>query len=246
MATYGAKDIPFVLVDGADIRGAISAVNFSGPEEVLEESHPVGVEWVEQSPVGLKRWSLQLQGWWMDGDVDAVAAIAGQAGAQRIICTGFEGNTIGAELIGLAGAVQSRATREAARGALTKMTVDMPGSGEYDDGVILHPLATETADGSTEGDAVDAGAGSLDGGVAYLQVTDLVLDGYDDVTITILASDDDVTYVELDSFAAVTQAPSAQRVAVSGAVGRYLACEWAFSGTGGDPSVTFVAGFARY
>jgi hypothetical protein len=88
---------------------------------------------------------------------------------------------------------------------------------------------------------------SNNGGVAYLQVTALALGGYTDFAPLVLHSSDNVTYTTLATFAVVTAAPKAQRLVVAAGtlVKEYLACSWAYDGTGSGQSVTFFIGFAR-
>lgn len=84
------------------------------------------------------------------------------------------------------------------------------------------------------------------GGAGYLQVTALTLGGYTNVDIRLRDSDDDVTYADLGTFTAVAAAPTAERIEVAGAVERYLAVSYDFTGAGSGASITFLAGFARF
>jgi hypothetical protein len=82
------------------------------------------------------------------------------------------------------------------------------------------------------------------GGAAYLQVTALSLGGYTNVVAKVRHSADDSSYVDLVTFAAKT-AIGSERATVAGTVYRHLASSWAFTGSGSNPSVTFMVGFAR-
>jgi hypothetical protein len=88
-------------------------------------------------------------------------------------------------------------------------------------------------------------AQTSNGGHAYLQVTGLALGGYTDCLITIRESADHSIWSDLGAFSAVTLANTAQRVAIVGAVDRYLAVSWLFEGAGSGQSITFFAGLAR-
>jgi hypothetical protein len=99
--------------------------------------------------------------------------------------------------------------------------------------------------GGTGGTAVQGG--SHLGGAAYLQVTSLTLGGYTGVTVKVRDSADDASYADLATFATVTAAPNAQRVALSAtaAVARHLAIGVDFEGAGAGASMTFMVGFCR-
>lgn len=246
MAKYGSDDVAFWLVDGYSLAGVLSDITLDGPEALLEETHGFGVGWVEQEPNGLHRWSASQNGWLDDTANSSMDALSGQDGAERVMCFCVKGNTIGQSFDGLAGPFQMKHTRLPSRGALTKIAANYSGSGRYDEGVILHELSAETADGDTESSAVDNSASSANGGVAYLQVTDLDLGGYDDVTVRVLHSADDVTYVAAATFTDVAAAPAAERVLDTGTINRYLASDWTFNGSGSSQSITFMAGYARF
>ena len=93
--------------------------------------------------------------------------------------------------------------------------------------------------GGTGGSLVQAN--SLQGGVGYLQITQL--DGFTGFVGKIQNSTDDTVYTDLITFDDVTSAPTAQRKVISGTVGRYLAFQGDVTGTG---SITVFCGFARF
>jgi hypothetical protein len=78
------------------------------------------------------------------------------------------------------------------------------------------------------------------GGAGYLEVSELT--GLTGFVGKIRDSPDNVTFADLATFANVTAAPTAQRVAVSGTVDRYLSFDGNVTGTG---TITPFAGFAR-
>jgi hypothetical protein len=69
-----------------------------------------------------------------------------------------------------------------------------------------------------------------DGGAGYLQVT--AFSGFSGFIAKVRDSVDDVTYADLITFADVTSAPTAQRVAATGTVDRYLAMDGNVTGAG--------------
>lgn len=102
------------------------------------------------------------------------------------------------------------------------------------------PLLTRSAAGQSA--AVDNGASSGNGGVAYLHL--MALTGTaPTVTVKIEHSADNVTWVDLVTFA-VAAAAGAQRVTVAGAVEQYTRASWTLGGT--TPGASFWAGFGRF
>ncbi|HXH05854.1 MAG TPA: hypothetical protein VNI83_04615 [Vicinamibacterales bacterium] len=246
MPKYGSADVAFFLVDGYDLKADLTTFRLD-VEAILEETHGLGAGWVEALPVGLRRATLEQEGFFDDALDRVHAALGGQQEVRRIVTVGVEGNVAGRRVTGIAGAFASRYNRQATRGELHKASASYRVVGQVEEGVLLHPLRTETAaSGNTEGaESVDGGAASSGGGAGYLQVQDLTLGGYTSVTIKMRHSADDVTYADLVTFANVTAAKTAQRVAVSGTVQRHLAHSWAFNGTGSSPSIRYAVGFAR-
>lgn len=83
-------------------------------------------------------------------------------------------------------------------------------------------------------------ANSSGGGVGYQQVT--ALSGFSGFVGKLRDSADDSTYADWATFANVTAAPAAERVAVAGTVDRYMSFDGNVTGTG---SITVFAGYAR-
>jgi len=245
MSRFGSKDVAFMLVDGYSILGTMT--QFSDTLTALTEDVTVlGEEWVEHEFVGVKQAAITQQGFFDDATDSSNDALSGSEGSARVLCYGLAGNTAGKAFTGYSGAMQATYERVATMKAFHKANASYQGAGVVEQGVIVHPLGAETADGDSEAASLDAGAGTTSGGAGYLQVTALTLGGYDDVTVTILDSDDDTTFVELIAFTDVDAAPTAERIEVAGAVSRYIAWSLEFNGTGSDPSATFMVGFVRH
>lgn len=244
MAKYGSDDA-FILVDGYDLTGF--STEFTDTKEAqLEETHTLGDAWVENAYVGVKSANIQQSAFYDDAALATSAALVSSVGSTRVLSYGLEGNTIGKKMLCYQGALQTNVSRVVTRGELHKVNVQYQGSGQVSETVILHDLSAETADGDTEAESYDGAAQSASGGVAFLQVTALDLDGYDDVTITVVDDADNVgPFGSLVAFTNVSTAPTAERVTVAGTVERYLAVSWAFNGTGTSPSISFIVGFER-
>lgn len=105
----------------------------------------------------------------------------------------------------------------------------------------IHALGAETSFPAT-GTTLDSGAGTTNGGSAYLHVTAFT---GTDVTISIRHSTDNFSASDdqLVAFTATTSAPSAQRVTFTGTVRQYVRVYVTTSG--GATSVTFNVGIHR-
>lgn len=252
VANFGSDDVAWILVDGYSLGAVLGEFTPDGPEAMIEQNHGYGVSWVANAPVGLSQFGLAYTGW-VDDDGNTLAdALINQNGNTRVVNFAMEGGAIGDPFDGFVAPLQTKNTRQVQRGQLTKIALQMAGSGNYEeadgsrDG-ILHDLSAETAAGDTSASPIDSGnaAGSSGGASGYVQVTALTLDGYDSITIRILDSTDDISYAELIAFTAVTAAPAAERLTATGTVNRYLDCDWTFDGTGTAPTCTFMVGAVR-
>lgn len=123
-------------------------------------------------------------------------------------------------------------------GGVSSFTLDGQTTGPADFGYSLHDLTAETADG--DGTAVDGGAASSIGGFAQLHVT--AYSGLTSAVVIVEDSADNVSFATIATFTTVT-AVTSERVAVSGAVRRYVRYSLNVTGTG---SVTFACFFARH
>lgn len=245
MATYGADDVDFILIDGYQVAGYLN--EFSDEHEAtLEDATVLGDEWVERAFTGEKKASLAMKGFFNDADNASNEAFVEQFAA-RTICYCVSGNTVGKNVTMFYGPLESKYNRIAAKGELTKAEITMDGSGEVEEGKIIATLAARTTAGNTEATPVNNGGASTSGGAAYLQVTALDLGGYDNVIFKIRDSADNVTYGDVSggAFTAVTAAPAKQRLALAGTIKQYVAVAWAYTGSGSDQTVTAFVGLHR-
>lgn len=243
MARFGPADVNFLLVGGRNILNDTIQIQDSR-EALIEETTVLGSAVEEHAYVGVRRYTLSLNGFYNDaaGESDSALVTVGQS---VVVMFATEGNTIGKPVVATLMA-QADYQRMIERGALHKVSASYVSEQGHDEAVILHALGARTTDDDTEATPVDNGASSANGGTAYLEVEALTLDGYDSVTITVLHDADGAgAFSSLVAFTTVTAAPTGQRVTVAGTVQRYLAVAWDFIGAGTSPSVTFTVGFKR-
>ncbi len=106
--------------------------------------------------------------------------------------------------------------------------------------ITTFPFTGDGVDGTADGVSFP----TTNGGVGFLHVFDVTTN--DTLTVKIRDSDDDITYGDLVDFTAVaeTDGPTAEPIAVSGDVEKFVNCEATISGAGSNEA-TFAAGFVR-
>ena len=238
---YGSDQVGFVLLGGRDILGTLTDLDHDRMA-VLEETTVLGVADESHAKVGVNRGSLKQRGFYddaADSVNDALVTLA-----QSVMTIGLEGNTLGKQFTGWAGAIVAQYRRIASGAALHKADGDYQVTGKVEDGTILHTHKTETADPFTE-TSDDNAASSANGGAGYLQVSALALGGFTNIVVKIRDSTDDIAFADLITFTAVTAAPAAERKTVAGTINRYTRVEHDFTGAGGGQSVKYMAGLVR-
>jgi hypothetical protein len=111
--------------------------------------------------------------------------------------------------------------------------------GQVDVGVALRDLTAASATGN--GSSVDNAASSANGAVGVLHVTANSSDGA--TTVKIQHSTDNSTWADLLTFAVVgAGTKTAERVAVTGTVNRYVRATWTLAGSA---SVTLAVALCR-
>lgn len=162
---------------------------------------------------------------------------AWKAGAAQAVTIAPSGLALGSELW-MVNAVETELVSTNPIGDIAAFSLAAQTDGLSDFGVSLADLAAVTAD--TNGTAVDGGAASSNGGVGHLHVT--AFSGFSGAAVTIEDSANGssgwATILTFTTAAGVT----GERVAITGAVRRYLRAVFDVTGTG---SVTAQVSFAR-
>jgi len=186
---------------------------------------------------GLADATLNLDGLFDGGAnaVDQVLAAALRAAGGTIFTWLPQGDGFGNAGYGLLSDETGYNVATPATG-LAKSTATAQSRTGRERGLVAHALAQRTTTGN--GSTLDNGAASAAGAVGYLQIIAVTGTGG---TVKLCHSTDNVTYVDLITFAAST-AVEAQRVEVSGSVYRYVRAEWTINTSS---SLTFQALFCR-
>ena len=259
MSYFGSDDVGFCILSGFDLLNNLTDIN-DFAEATFEETHTLGDSWVEQSPVGIAKFEVAINGFYDDGDNLSVEALVGSSGSTggkigstSVLTWAPEGNIVGQPFRGGV-IVQKNVQRLPSRGALHKIAGTLVGSGPAEDGIILKAYAASTGStGNTQATSFDGGSSSTKGGAGYFQLSSLTLPAASTaMTAYIRHSVDDTTWVDLITFTASSAAvhQAGQRVATAASttpVQRYLAGAWATSDTAADSTFTFTGmlGFVR-
>ena len=149
MATHGSDDVGFLLIDGFDVLGVVTELNDSR-EAMTEETDALGDKWIEVEPTGVASGEITQTGFFDDASDGVNDLLRDSEGLSRVLTYGVEGNLVGQQFIGFAGAMQVNYARNVTVAELHKANARYLSNGEIEDGRILHPFAVETADGDTE------------------------------------------------------------------------------------------------
>ena len=174
-----------------------------------------------------------------EGSVDPqIAAVLG-ADAASVATIAPEGLTIGKTSYSCA-ARKTAYEISSPVGDVVSTSLAIQADGGIDRGVLLGANSAVTSSGT--GAVQDNAASSAGGGVGFIHVTANTRDGAS--TFKVQHSADNVAFVDLVTFASVpSTTKTAERVAVTGTVERYVRASHAPGGSSG--SVTYTMAFAR-
>lgn len=245
MTLMGAVDITPILMDGHDVSSRIIEWG-DNIEAFMEDTAPLGPTGGMPRPeyVNQKLYTLSLTGFYDDDAVTGLDALLVAGGAtQHILCYCYEGGTFGKKFTGASEAIQKNYQRLAATKQFQKLKTSIASAGHVEEGAILR--AVVSINGDSDGVDLDNTASTPDGGAGYVQVTELTLAGWTDLTPKIQHSALGVVWVDLIVFTDVA-AVGAERIQVAGVVERHLRDNWTWNGAGAAKTATVFSGFARY
>lgn len=245
MSKFGSDKVAFLLIDGYSVLGVTTDLTEDHTAKT-EETTPLGSADETHGFTGLISAKMSQSGFFDDAAGSSNDALVAGNGSLRVVCYGVEGNTIGKNFVGFAGALQTNYKRGMKVGELHKASAEYIGSGAKNEGKILHALGgAATATGNTQASSIDNGASSANGGAGYLELSDIALGGYTSFTVTLQDSADNVTFADIGSFTASTGSRIGQRILLGGTIRQYTACRWVFAGAGSGQIAYFMAGIVR-
>jgi len=156
---FGSSKVLF-LVDGYSMLAAKIQSLRHKVGIVTEPSHGIGDGWPEHLPTGKRFAELAQEGAFFDTSPGSSHAALNGASAEptdpaRIACVGFASNAVGQPFTGYEGVLQAEYEVLSQLEQLQRANAMHTVSGKAEDGVIVHALTTETADGNSEGSSVD-------------------------------------------------------------------------------------------
>lgn len=253
MPVYGQSDLSQILVDGFSIAGYIITLDES-TEALVEQTDGMGDSWVENTYVGMQRLTLNMDGFYSDTALATNEALLGtttdtKTGTTRLVLLTPAGNTLGKTAVGFAGVIEAGYTRTATRGALHKAKALWVGTGAKTDLIVIQPMVTKTTSSNSDATSYDGTTvSSANGGIFHVQVTAFAAAGGGGTNVLLKWRDsaDNSSFAAISgATATITTAPSAARLTPSGTIRRYWSVSWTFDGSGGSPSVTFIAAAQR-
>lgn len=225
----------------------VNAYDLSGYFKAMDLGWEIGLEDTTtfSSTRTAKSWTLLLEeavlaltGFWDDTatvGVNVVIRAALAAATKSVVTVWPTGDAVGAEGMAMEADLGSRKVDGAVDGVIA-LGCEFKSSTGDEDVISLHALAQETLDG--DGDTVDNGAATSNGGAVYLECA---LVGTDNI-VTIHASDDDFSGDDdtIATFTTVSADYKVQRIAITGAIKRYVRVSWNLTGNS-----TFRASISR-
>lgn len=147
MAKYGSSSFELLLVGGYNLVSALHESVTRSRESATQMTAPFGVGSEAHTPSGMEKGSLTVGGGFYDPTTDALhSANAAVTGISRVVCIGDKGNTAGKPFTGWEGVITTKYELQDVVGDLVKANLTLLVTGNIDEGVIVQPLATRTAD----------------------------------------------------------------------------------------------------
>jgi len=243
MAVVDSSNVAFLIVDGYDLLGTATMLTDEGLERETVEKLYLGKNLRQKKLTGVSKVGQITQEGSFDDAVGASHEVLSAGGQSRVLSYALAGNTIGEHFVGaIVDQVAYKPTP--VPGDFTEANA-VYNISEHESGLLLTTLAEVTAAFDTESTPVDNGAASNGGGIAYLQVTDIDLGGYDDLTVKVRHSSDGVTFFDLETFTVVTARGGERLIVADDPIFQYVAVSASWTGVGVDPAATIVVGFSR-
>ena len=238
---HGSADWTVFLVDGCDMLGAkpkgvtwaIAALN--------ERTDGLGDRYEALTPTGLAKFTLTQMGAIWDTTIGSIHdTFKMPSTVPRTVLLAPAGSSPGAATISIAGVVAVSYAVVGVVGQLTKADVTYQVNGPAATGALVSPYATHTVSWDTTPTPADNGAATANGATITLHVSAVVPPA--STVVVVKSSPDGTTWTTLDTFAAVTTAPTVITHTLAGAIPRYLAVVGTITGAG---SITCAVTAAR-
>lgn len=148
-----------LFVDGYDLSPALTESISHGNEILTQPSNPFGGGAEGHSPIGLSRGMIAVGNGFFDKDIDPLHAATipdGGVGASRAVVVCEQGQTAGYAFTGYEGVFSQKSDVMVKGQVLTQANVSYLVDGQVDEGVIVQPRVTKSADWDTHLVPIDA------------------------------------------------------------------------------------------
>jgi hypothetical protein len=233
---HGSKSRVHIV--GYDASGYFRSADSTDSFDTAEVSALVDMS--KRYIVGLEDGTFSADGFYSylaAGDDVRDLLIAAQSSPDALLCYYQAGDAIGNAGVGL-GSIETARGVETPIADAVKVSLQLQSSHGFEEIVSLHPMISEAAI-STGYASVDNGASSANGGVGYIHTP---VKATTTTTVKIQHSVDNVTFVDLITFANPAANHDSQRIKVAGTVNRYTRA--ILTTLTGGPA-TFAVGFGR-
>lgn len=235
MAYYGSKDVA-VLAGAYNVTSDLENVSYK-LSAILDEYLPLGATWPVQADTGQRRAEISCSGIY-NSIAGATPILANLTGTDQVVSLVHEGGTAGSRCWNLRTAKVSEVEPQFDPEKIDRLATTLAISGQANQGYVVAPLAARTAASNTDADDVD-GVASSTGAMAFLHIT--AISGGGTVTVTPRSSADAVTYANCSASFTASSTVTAQALALTGTVNRYLSIAWTWAGGTGPSFTGFVA-----
>lgn len=243
----GLPDLKFITFGGYDITGLVQGLNDAVTNET-EEVDVAGDTILTSRYVGSAAAEVKITGFY---DEDLSPAFEA-AGAEAVLMYAPLGNGTGlsceccsAKLLRYERLIEGKALHKAEIDFLGKSSTATGGAVIIDHALMLAPLAARGAAGNTDATDVEAPAQTTDGARLWVAVTALTLGGYTNLTVALRDSADGLSFAAVAGGSTTFTTAGGKMLYVPGTVRKYTSVSWAWTGTGTNPSATFVAALKR-
>lgn len=231
-----------LYIGGGDVSSAFTSVSVARTRDTAETS---GLGTTAKSYiVGLNDATVSAEGMFEANSAsplvdDTIATLLASASKSAFILA-TQGDTAAGDPAMVGSIDESSYEISTPVDGVAAITLEFQTSDNAVSGKVLANKAARSA--TANGTAVDNGAATSNGIIAALQVF-AISGSSPSLTVNVQHSADAVTYVTLGTFTAVTSGVSAQTIATSSTVNRYVRATWTISGS--TPSATFAVAFGR-
>jgi len=153
---YSTPAGTYILVGGKNVTPDIYTGSFD-EENIIEETHPFGSSWEENTPVGIGKFMLSTgEGLYDDRAIGQFAALRDASSTLQLVALLLAGDDVGDQVIQLNGTYVIKFNRTPSKDGLTKASAEHAITGSRIFGSVVNGMTAIGVDGNTESTPADA------------------------------------------------------------------------------------------